>query len=524
MTWIVLKEENGKIKLVSKDGTDGMISKGAYLTIEEKTCKFILRVDESGQTEPFEPSPLIVDMDISGIAADRQCKNIVRAYRVKTIDESDDDDLVRYIRPLSVARRSTQEEIDDAMDSGKSGPKVFVATVFANENRILRDDNKKYITACLPEEFYYHQTMICGKTGSGKTVAMKYLAQYFAEEMNGAVLAINVKGDDFLRMDQPSVPREDSKTAIEKEWKSMDRVAHGVKKFTIYHPANSEPKRYNSLSANLTKITLNMSEIEPEALTGVLGNITDKAAESLPGIFRYWRETQHEKRKPVTYIEFERYFSNNSSDRENRRTFGSRNERGDNTDVTLHAGTYQSVLTSISNAAIFFDNSNSTMLKHDDILVEGKISVIDVSEKGGTLFGSLVLRDLLKRLVEAKEDSLVKLLIIIDEVHQFYNTGSARKSLDDLDTICRTGRHKEIGVFFASQNPADMPSGLSSVVNTKIFFKTDIQSVKEIGIKVSSDELDGLKKGYAVASIHDLPQLRVVKFPLSFGGVIDVKH
>ena len=36
-------------------------------------------------------------------------------------------------------------------------------------------------------------------TGSGKTVSMKYLAQYFADN-GGAVLAINVKDIDFLQI------------------------------------------------------------------------------------------------------------------------------------------------------------------------------------------------------------------------------------------------------------------------------------------------------------------------------------
>ena len=146
MKWIVWKEENGKIKLISKQGTSGMLPKGSYLTIEDGAVRFILRVDDSKQIEPYEPSPLIADMDLSGLDADRQCKNIVSAYRVKTISDIDDG-LVRYIRPLSEARRSTQEEVDLAMESMECGPKVFVATVYSNENQILRDEDNQYITA-----------------------------------------------------------------------------------------------------------------------------------------------------------------------------------------------------------------------------------------------------------------------------------------------------------------------------------------------------------------------------------------
>jgi DNA helicase HerA-like ATPase len=50
--------------------------------------------------------------------------------------------------------------------------------------------------------------------------------------------------------------------------------------------------------------------------------------------------------------------------------------------------------------------------------------------------------------------------------------------LGDLDTICRTGRSKKIGVVFSSQNPQNLPKGLSSVINTKIFFKQKQQVQK----------------------------------------------
>ena len=51
MSWIVLGEEKGKIKLVSKtpkkEEVPGLLPKGSYLTVEpeEMKAKFILRVD-----------------------------------------------------------------------------------------------------------------------------------------------------------------------------------------------------------------------------------------------------------------------------------------------------------------------------------------------------------------------------------------------------------------------------------------------------------------------------------------------
>lgn len=512
MKWIVWKEENGKIKLISKQGTAGMLPKGSYLTVEDEGTRFILRVDDSKQTEPFEPSPLIADMDLSGLNADRQCKNIVMAYRVKTISDVDDG-LVRYIRPLSEARRSTQDEVDLAMESTENGPKVFVATLYSNENQILRDDVNQLITAKIPEDFYFYQSMICGKTGSGKTVAMKYLAQYFVEKMNGAVLAINVKGDDFLHMDQPS---GSDKPSVLREWSCLGEQPRGLTKFTMYYPARkSIPNSYKSITANMQSITLDVNEIEPEALTGALSGITDKAASLLPGIFRYWR-CENEGKK-LRFTDFITYIT----ECKDNRMFKVQNEAGDVSGITIHPMTIQSIITCLQSASECFDRFDSVSLKSDDILQKGKMSVIDVADN--TKFGAIILRDILKKLVQEKDHqglySKVKLLIIIDEVHQFYDSTASKASLDYLDTICRTGRSKEIGVFFASQNPSDMPSGISSVVNSKFFFKTDVQSAKEYGVKVTTDELEGLKSGFAVTSIHDLPQLRIVKFPLSYSGV-----
>ena len=76
-------------------------------------------------------------------------------------------------------------------------------------------------------------------------------------------------------------------------------------------------------------------------------------------------------------------------------------------------------------------------------------------------------------------------------------------------------------MIFSSQNPTDIPRGLANVINTKIFFKSDASSAKALGVKISDEEMESLKKGFAVASIHELSQLKVLKFPMAYAGVID---
>jgi uncharacterized protein len=520
MNWIVLGEKNGKIRLVSKSNTYGLLPKGSYLTIDntDSGSKFLLRVDDTEQSEPYSPSPMIIDMDLSPLKQDQQCQNIISAYRVKDISTRSDG-LIDFIPPQSVARRSTQEEIDLALGGGTEGPKVFVATLHSSQNQLLKDEAGKHITAAVPTDVFFHQVLICGKTGSGKTVATKYLAQYFSEIMEGAVLAINVKDVDFLRMDRAS---KTINSEVLEEWKTLGEEPHGVENYTIYYPANISIDPTQKVTPEVCqKITLDVTRIEPEALTGLLEGISDAASMNFPNVFRHWQEDHKNKKSAkFTFGEFVRYFSTGV---ENGREFPTMNSRGDTSFVTLHKGTCDNIVRNLDYALDFFDNSDAKCIDETDILVPGKMSIINVAGNKGIQFGSILLRDLLHRIVEAKDKqrSQTNVLIIIDEVHQFYNSDSSREALGDLDTICRTGRSKKIGVIFSSQNPTDIPKGLASVINTKIFFKSDANSAKSLGLRVTDEEMESLRKGFAVASIHELSQLKVLKFPMSYSGVFE---
>lgn len=515
--WIVLGENKGKIDLVSKSDVPAILPKGSFLTVEEDERKFILRVDNSKQNEPYKPNPMVADMDLEALDADRKCQNVLSAFRVSDLNPREDG-YIDYIKPQSTARRSTQEEVNKAVGADKEGPPLFLASVYSSQNKLLKGQDETVLTASMPKEAFYHQMMICGKTGSGKTVASKYLAQYFVEEVEGAVLALNVKDVDFLRMDQKS---EAVTGEIKKEWGALGEEARGINNFRAYYPANSSIQSGNGVTRDKTEeITLDVSEVDPNSLTGLLKGITDAAAQQLPSIFRYWKNEECNDVEPqnMSFSDFVTYFRNAEDDSYE---FSTLDSRGDESITKMHHGTFQSVLRSLNHASKFFDNKRAKTLDESDILNEGKMSVIDVSGDQGTQFGSIILRDLLDRIVEAKRkgDSDVPILIIIDEVHQFYDQDSSQKALDDLATICRTGRSQEIGVIFSSQNPSDIPKGLSSVINSKIFFKTDAKEARQMGVSISQEEVKSLEKGYAIGSLHDMNEVNVFKFPLAYGGV-----
>ena len=520
MTWIVLGEQNGLIKLVSSSKVDGMLPIGSFLTVTSNNHNFVLRVEKSYQEVPYEPSPLIIAMDLSPMKQDLKSQNIVLAFRVKDL-EPREDGLVNFIEPLSKAERSSSTDIDKSLDQINTvGPKVFVSTVYSSTNKILKDNEGKMVSIKIPADAFYHQMMVTGKTGSGKTAAMKYLGQYFTEELEGCVLAVNVKDTDFLRMNIPTITRTNS---VISEWDNLNRKPHGVENFSVFYPAASKvPVSETQNSKVYQKVTLDIKTIEPESFTGLLENISDAAAQNLPNIFRYWRHEQYNRSpKKITFKEFTEFITLGRQGR----TYPAKNSKGEIIEnIPIHPGTIENIIRNLNYASEFFDNEGAKSLTEEDILQPGKMSIIDIADVNhGFAFGSILLRDLLHRIVEAKKAKkfTTPILIIIDEVKQFYATDSSREALGDLDTISRTGRSNKIGVILASQNPSDLPAGLSNVINTKFMFRTeDVQGLSKL-IPLGKEEMANLEKGYCAAVIHGVSQVRTIKFPLPYGGIIE---
>jgi len=519
MSWVVIGEKNGRIVLVSsRKDSEGILHKGSYLTIEDAEKKFILRVEDSRQESPFSPSPMIVDMDLSPLIQDQKCQNLVYATRIIEYPEREDG-MSSFIKPQMKARRSNQDEIDLAFEN-KGGIPVFPATVLWRSSQNLRDNTGRFIHVKIPEDIFFHQMLITGSTGSGKTVAMKYLAQYFLENLEhgpGAVLAVNVKEEDMLTVDKES--KTDNPDTI-KEWSDLGLEPHGADTFRVYYPGNQSPNYSEKVDlGKCEKITLTTENVDPESLAGLVQNISAIGADQLPAIFRYWKERAEKTGNKLKY--FIDYFA----DPKKGRGYSTLNAQGDELYIQMHSGTFRNVLNALSYAASYFDIGGAKELNADDILQPGKMSVIDVTGKQGFGFGSVLLRDLLNKIYEAKsrKESDVPILIVIDEVHEFYGSAESREALQTLDAICRKGRSLQIGVIFASQNPGDMPRGISNVVNTKICFKSDLSSMKSLGVAPSGFDPEALKQGYAAARVHGLSQLRFVKFPMSLAGVDDGK-
>ena len=169
MTWIVADVKEDKVILVSKKGTDGILHQGSYLTIEdnEENKKFIVRVEETHQNNLYKPSTLIVDLDLPTLRPDQNSQNIIATTRIVEIPVRDDGSS-SFIKLQLKARRSNQDEVFIAFENTKQGIPVFPATVFSRSIQHLYDDDKKFIRVNVPEEVFFYQMLITGRTGSGK--------------------------------------------------------------------------------------------------------------------------------------------------------------------------------------------------------------------------------------------------------------------------------------------------------------------------------------------------------------------
>lgn len=522
--WIVNGAEKDLITLVSSKSVDGILPVGSYLTINsEDGIKHILLVEQSHQKSLFEPSPLVVDANLPVLTQDQECKNIIRAREIRQYPLRSDG-LFSFIKPNQTARRTTQQEINEIFVSKKGYP-VFLATNFLSQNSVLREESKNLIHVKIPFESLYLQTMICGQTGSGKTVAMKFLIEQFLSNERGAVLAINVKGIDLLTMDQATTIKNPKlKKQIPEEWNAIGLKEEELGEFSIYVPS-TEQKHKEGVNQNFVRpITLKTRDLEPTALLGVLQNVTDRAAEALPDIFRYWKERIHND--TPTFRNFIGWFKTYAS-KDRDYSFPKLSQVDEEGTVPLHPGTIAAILRSLEAATMYFDHteSNCVAIREENIMIPGKLSVIDLSNKDTIVFGAILLRHLISKIYDAKArlgkyDDL-PVLLIIDEVHQFYGSNASIQALEQLNAIARMGRSERIGVIFASQNPEDLPRGLTSIVNTRIFFRTLGDVGRKFDVKNLSIDLTSLESGYAVMSNVSFPQIRFVKFPIPLRGVVD---
>jgi len=126
------------------------------------------------------------------------------------------------------------------------------------------------------------------------------------------------------------------------------------------------------------------------------------------------------------------------------------------------------------------DTAHVPALPIDDLLVGGRLSVLDVSEtddRGRNLAIAHVLQSLFERVIAtavgeplASGQPRPPVLVVIEEVHTFVSRAAAPKMravLDSLQVISRRGRKRWMGLALVSQQPNHVPDEIFELANTR---------------------------------------------------------
>ena len=86
------------------------------------------------------------------------------------------------------------------------------------------------------------------------------------------------------------------------------------------------------------------------------------------------------------------------------------------------------------------------------------------------LYGAFLLwllSELFEELPEIGDPEKPKLVFIFDEAHLLFD-GASKSLLEKVEQVCRLIRSKGVGVFFATQDPGDIPDGVAGQLGTKV--------------------------------------------------------
>lgn len=97
------------------------------------------------------------------------------------------------------------------------------------------------------------------------------------------------------------------------------------------------------------------------------------------------------------------------------------------------------------------------------------IRLTDIQDKPKlfSTFMLCLLAEIYNELPEQGDSDRPKLVIFIDEAHLIFNQAS-KTLLDQIETIVKLIRSKGVGLYFITQNPTDVPSGVLSQLGLKI--------------------------------------------------------
>ncbi len=302
---------------------------------------------------------------------------------------------------------------------------------------------------------------IFGTVGAGKSNTTQVLIEE-ASENGWAVIVLDVESE-YTAMDEPS--QEEKLFA---QLSSYGRSPQGIADFAVYYPVSCASARAKS-----RPFTLRIADFETSVIAEILqttlpernalldcveyleqknrAKVSTSELDSLTGLL----DAAPTAKLPYTL----RTLRERAADRSSR-----------STEFVDFQGLSTKLMWLLQSGA--FDQANLKGLDTTEMLVPGRVSIIDVSV-ANDFVKNLVTADLLRKTFAHKivKDDAAPTLLVIEEAHSFISREKAQTmqaTLQMLRHVSRRGRKRWLAVAFVSQQPGHLPPEIFELCNTRI--------------------------------------------------------
>lgn len=310
--------------------------------------------------------------------------------------------------------------------------------------------------------------LIAGATGTGKTKTIQVLSEQLSS-FGIPVLMMDIKGDF---------------SGIAKEGEEKSFITERHSKINIPYKTTSFPVELMTLSEqNGVRLRSTVSEFGPVLFSRIL-DLNDTQAGVISVIFKYCDDNKmplldlKDIKKVINYITEE-------GKAEIEESYGK-----------ISTSTTGTILRKIieleqQGADLFFGEMSFDIndLMRIDENGKGYVNIIrltDIQDKP-KLFSTFMLSllaEIYEQMPEKGDADQPELVLFIDEAHLIFKEAS-KTLLDQIETIVKLIRSKGIGIYFITQNPMDVPSGVLAQLGLKIqhalraFTANDRQAIKQ---------------------------------------------
>ena len=315
--------------------------------------------------------------------------------------------------------------------------------------------------------------LIAGATGTGKTVTLKVLAESFSDA-GVPVFMADVKGDVAGMM----LPGEDN----ENMQKRIERFGLAQADFNYHgYPVTL----WDIFGKNGIQLRTTVSEVGPLLMSRIL-ELNDLQSDLLTIIFKIADDNQLLLIDLKDLKSMVRFVGEHADELSA--------DYGKITGSSLDVITRSIVALEMNGGDTFFGEPNLDVSDWfmTDEQGRGVIQILDSSDliSNGKLYSTFLLwmlAELFETLPEVGDMDKPKMVFFFDEAHLLFSDAS-KALLEKIEQVIKLIRSKGVGIYFCTQNPSDIPSGVLSQLGNKIQHALRaFTPAEQKGIKAAAD-------------------------------------